>query len=72
MWFSTRGKYLAYATFNEKLVPMVYLSTYGVPDTMYDQYSRVFSYRYPKVLYQNSILLNNIINLNNQIFNIIG
>ncbi|XP_016661848.1 venom dipeptidyl peptidase 4 isoform X1 [Acyrthosiphon pisum] len=48
MWFSNQGKYLAYATFNEKLVPTVYLPTYGIPDTMYDQYSRMFSYRYPK------------------------
>lgn len=56
MWFSNQGKNLAYATFNEKLVPTVYLPTYGIPDTMYDQYSRMFNYRYPKVLYQNSLL----------------
>jgi len=56
MWFSNQGKKLAYATFNEKLVPTVNLPTYGIPDTQYDQYSRIFSYRYPKVLYQNSIL----------------
>jgi len=61
MWFSTRGKSLAYATFNEKLVPKVYLQTYGIPDTMYDQYSKIFSYRYPKVLHQKSIHLNLII-----------
>ncbi|KAE9529069.1 hypothetical protein AGLY_012023 [Aphis glycines] len=49
MWFSNTGKNLAYATFNEELVPTVYLPTYGIPDTMYDQYSKMFSYHYPKV-----------------------
>lgn len=63
MWFSTRGKHLAYATFNEKLVPKVYLTKYGIPDTMYDQYSRIFRYRYPKVLRQNSIRPNLIMKL---------
>lgn len=55
MWFSNQGTKLAYAVFNEKLVPNVYLPMYGIPDTMYDQYSRIFSYHYPKVLYENSI-----------------
>ncbi|VVC36524.1 Dipeptidylpeptidase IV, N-terminal domain,Peptidase S9, prolyl oligopeptidase, catalytic [Cinara cedri] len=49
MWFSGRGTKLAYATFNETLVPTVYLQYYGIPDTMYDQYSRLFNYHYPKV-----------------------
>lgn len=56
MWFSNRGKNLAYATFNEKLVPTVYLPTYGIPDTMYDQYSKILSYHYPKVNDPNPIV----------------
>lgn len=50
MWFSNKGTKLAYATFNETLVPSVYMPLYGIPDTMYDQYSKIFSYRYSKVI----------------------
>lgn len=49
MWFSKQGTKLAYATFNETKVPSVYLSQYGVPDTMYDQYSKILGLHYPKV-----------------------
>lgn len=49
MWFSKQGTKLAYAAFNETLVPLVYLPQYGIPDTIYDQYSRILNYRYPKV-----------------------
>ncbi|XP_025191243.1 venom dipeptidyl peptidase 4-like isoform X2 [Melanaphis sacchari] len=68
MWFSNRGKNLAYATFNEKLVPLVYLPTYGIPDTMYDQYSRMYSYHYPKVGDPNPIveLFVQVLNITNE------
>ncbi|XP_060847595.1 venom dipeptidyl peptidase 4-like [Rhopalosiphum padi] len=68
MWFSKRGKNLAYATFNEELVPTVYLPTYGIPDTMYDQYSRTFSYHYPKVDDPNPIveLFVQVLNITNE------
>lgn len=49
MWFSDQATQLAYATFNETLIPSVYLPQYGIPDTMYDQYSKLFGYRYSKV-----------------------
>lgn len=49
MWFSKQGTKLAYASFNETLVPMVYLSHYGIPSTMYDQYEEIHGYHYPKV-----------------------
>lgn len=51
MWFSTRGTKLAYAAFDESSVPLAYIPHYGIPDTMYDQYSTVFKYHYPKVLH---------------------
>lgn len=58
MWFSNLGTKLAYATFNETLVPWVYLPQYGIPDTMYDQYSRINGYHYPKVMAMSIFIYN--------------
>jgi hypothetical protein len=55
MWFSKQGTKLAYIKLNETLVPSIHLARYGIPDTMYDQYSRIHSYHYPKVWHRNSI-----------------
>lgn len=55
MWFSGRGTKLAYAAFNETLVPTVSMQHYGVPETMYDQYSKTFDYHYPKVSHRRII-----------------
>lgn len=55
MWFSAQGTKLAYAAFNETLVPTVSMQHYGIPETMYDQYSQAYDYHYPKVSHQRVI-----------------
>ncbi|XP_050439500.1 venom dipeptidyl peptidase 4-like [Adelges cooleyi] len=49
LWMSTSGSRLAYATFNDTLVKKMHIPMYGVPDTLFDQYSTIISYHYPKV-----------------------
>ncbi|VVC29748.1 Hypothetical protein CINCED_3A012805 [Cinara cedri] len=49
MWFSQKGSWIAYATFNDTLVPTMQLPYYGFPITMKYQYTSIISIHYPKV-----------------------
>ncbi|XP_050530532.1 venom dipeptidyl peptidase 4-like isoform X2 [Daktulosphaira vitifoliae] len=53
VWLSPAGTNLVYASFNDTLVPKIKIPYYGIPDTLYDQYSHLISFHYPKVTNHN-------------------
>lgn len=58
MWFSELGNRLAYASFNDTLVPMMQMSLYGVPGNLKYQYPSVAGIHYPKVRFNIIYILN--------------
>ncbi|KAE9544117.1 hypothetical protein AGLY_001806 [Aphis glycines] len=49
MWFSKQGTRLAYASYNDSLVPTMQIPVYGTPGNLAYQYPNIVSVHYPKV-----------------------
>lgn len=49
MWFSKLGNRLAYASFNDTLVPTMQMTLYGIPGNLKYQYPSIVGIHYPKV-----------------------
>lgn len=49
MWFSKQGTRLAYASYNDSLVPTMQIPVYGTPGNLAYQYPNIVSIHYPKV-----------------------
>ena len=48
-WFSSDGKKLVYAKFDDAAVPVMTIPFYGVPGSLESQYTKAIQIRYPKV-----------------------
>lgn len=52
IWFSKQGNQVAYASFNDSLVPTMQIPYYGAPGNLKYQYTSIISIHYPKVSFQ--------------------
>lgn len=49
MWFSKQGGKIAYASFNDSLIPTMQIPLYGTPGNIKYQYTKIVGVHYPKV-----------------------